>query len=217
MRPPPRLAIAALLGMGLTACPAEPPVPPPDGGGGEEGGLSIVWEGRPPALPAEVSGDLTIDRVTFRLDDLRVVGDGGSIDIDLKDLAWSSAGAPGPVPVLDASPGRYSRLAFELDGDDEGELAYAFEIEGKVKVNNVTSPFTIHDTSDLALSLECTIELEVGKPAQLRVRVDLGKLAEVVDFGSLTPTNGRYVVEDGSELDKVRDEAKKAFDADKSD
>jgi hypothetical protein len=209
MRPCLRLAIATVLGMAVGGCPAEPTPPGPDGGGGD-GGLSIVWESRPSPIPSEPSSDIAIERASFLLEGLRVVSDGGSLELELKRLAWSRDGAPGPVPVKGASPGIYSRLLFELEGEEDDQ-AYAYEITGTVKINGTVYPFTIRDLADINLAVEFSFELRADDVASIPVRVEIDKLVEAVRFETLTREDGRYVVDEGAPLEAVRAQLKKSF------
>ncbi len=116
--------------------------------------------GRAP-IPSEPSSNVTIDRVVIRQDDLRVVGDAGSLDLDRDRLEWSRGIVPTELPVMGALPGLYSRLLFELNGNEDGD-EYAYEITGTVKIGNAFQPFTIRDTADLSLSLELAVTLPAG-------------------------------------------------------
>ena len=73
MLAPLRIAALAALAMATAGCPTDvPPTPPIDGPVGQ--GLSIVWDSRPAVFPSEPSSDMTIERVVFHQEELRVVG-----------------------------------------------------------------------------------------------------------------------------------------------
>ncbi|HSJ99931.1 MAG TPA: hypothetical protein VK932_01775 [Kofleriaceae bacterium] len=211
MRPCLRIALVAALAM-AAGCPNErPPVPPVDSGGGN--GLVITWESRPRVIPSEPSSDATIERVAFHQDDLRLVGDAGTIELARDELEWARGITPTALPVAGAVPGLYSRLLFELDGDDDvGREEYAYEITGTVKVNASFEPFTIRDTGDLTMTLDFSVMLAVGGDATIPVRVEIDKIVDVVDFSQVGKQDGRYLVENGSpQLSAVRTAVRAAF------
>jgi hypothetical protein len=181
-----------------------------DGGGG--GGLTIEWNGQPSTIPSEPSSDITIDRAVFHLDDLRLVGDAGPIDLDRDKLEWSRGIVPTALPVMGALPGLYSRLLFDLDGSDDGEVTYAYEITGTVKVNDSFQPYTLRDTSDLTLSLDFSIMLPAGGIATIPVRIEINKVVEVINFSQVSTQDGRYLVDDTSpQISNVRAAVRAAF------
>lgn len=204
-----RIALIAVVAMAATGCPADDTTTPPDGTGG--GALSVTWESQPGVIPSEPSSDATIERVVFLQNGLRVVGDAGTFDLDRDELEWSRGIVPTALPVADAAPGLYSRLLFDLDGD-EGDGDYAYEITGTVKVSTAFQPFTIRDTEDLALSLDFSIMLPVGGSATIPVRIAIDKIVEAVDFAQVPMEDGRYLVEsDSPQISAVRAAVSAAF------
>jgi hypothetical protein len=204
----------ALIAVAMTAagCETGDTAPPPvDGPGG--GGLILQWSSRPTVIPSEPSSNITIERAIFRQDSLRVVGDAGPFDLEREKLEWSRGIVPTALPVTGALPGLYSRLLFELEGDDDdGEEEYAYEITGTVKVSDTFRPFTIRDTSDADLMLEFSITLPAGAGATIPVRVEIDKIVEAVDFQSVSMEDGRYLVEKSSpQISAVRAAARAAF------
>jgi hypothetical protein len=208
-----RIALLAALAVAAAGCPIErPPVPPVDSGGGGNG-LVITWESRPGVIPSEPSSDATIERVSFQQDDLRLVGDAGTIQLDRDELEWARGITPTALPVTGAVPGLYSRLLFELGGDDEpGNEEYAYEITGTVKVNASFEPFTIRDTGELTMTLDFSVMLPIGGDATIPVRIELDKIVDAVDFSQVPKQDGRYLVENGSpQLSAVRTAVRAAF------
>ena len=205
------LRAAAVVAMAMAAGGCEVgDDPTPDAQG--NGGLTIQWSSRPGMIPSEPSSDLTIDRAVFQQDDLRLIGDAGSIDLTRDELEWSRGIVPPALPVTGALPGLYSRLLFELDGSDDGEIEYAYEITGTVKVNDAFQPFTIRDTADLALSLELSVMLAAGESATIPVRIELDKIVQVVNFSQVSKQDGRYLLdESSSQISNVRSAVRAAF------
>lgn len=214
-------ALAAALAVTAAGCEIGDNPTRPDGGGGGNGdgggtdgtGLTVTWESQPSTLPSTPSSNITIERAVVHQDDLRVVGDAGTFPLDRDELAWAQGTAPAALPVPSAPPGLYSKLLFDLDGDTDGStVEYAYEITGTVKVNDVTRPFTIRDTSEIALSLDFSIELRIGGSATIPVRLELDRIVNAVDFQQVSLDNGRYLVENGSgQMTAVRAAVRAAF------
>ena len=213
-------ALVAALAVTSAGCEIGDSHTPPDGGGGGGGdgggsggtGLTITWASQPSLIPSEPSSDLTVERAVVHQDDLRVVGDAGTFPLDRDELEWARGITPTALPVPGAPPGLYSRLLFDLDGDTDGTVEYAYEIIGTVKINDAFRPFTIRDTSELALSLDFSIALPVGGSATIPVRIDLEQVVKAVDFGQVSMTDGRYLVENGSgQMTAVRAAVRAAF------
>lgn len=208
---PLRFAVLALLGAAAAGCPGDPGTGPDAADGGTTE-LRIEWIGLPASLPGAVSSTATLERAKFRPDDLRVVGDAGPIELDRETLEWASGIVPTPDVPAGAPPGLYSRLLFELEGDDDGGGdEYAYELVGTARVGSTTRPFTIRDRGELELSLDFSIMLRAGSGARIPVRVDLGKLVEAVDFAQVPVVDGQFLVEDGPPLAAVRAVVRDAF------
>jgi hypothetical protein len=159
-----------------------------------------------------VASEATLERAVFRTHDLRVVGDAGPIELDRKSLEWARGIVPAPDIPAGAPTGLYSRLLFELEGDDDGGgEEYAYELVGTARVGATTRPFTIRDAGEVELSLEFSIMLRAGEAARIPVRVELDKLVEAVDFAQVPVIDGRFLVESGAQLAAVRDKAREAF------
>lgn len=201
-------AVLVASAMTLGACHVSDE-PTPDGSGS---GLSILWSARPEPIPSEPSSDRTIERAIFHLDDPRLVGDAGSIDLDLEKLEWSRGIVPAALPVAGALPGLYSRFLFELEGGVEGGGTYGYEITGTVKINDSFQPFTIRDAAELGLSLDLSIMLPAGGSATIPVRVNLDKIVGAVNFAQVPKDDGRYLVDSSSpQISAVRAAVRDAF------
>jgi hypothetical protein len=210
-----RIAVVVAAAIAAGGCPAgdeNPPIDAPGDGGGGGNGLTLQWNSRPSTIPSGPSSNVTIDRVVFRQDDLRVVGDAGSLELDRDRLEWSRGIAPTELPVTGALPGLYSRLLFELEGSEDGNLAYAYEITGTVKINNMFQPFTIRDTAELSLSLELSVTLPAGGSATIPVRIEIDRIVDVVSFSQVPRQDGRYLVDESSpQISSVRAAVRAAF------
>ena len=195
-----RSAILVAIATAASGCEIGDTYTPPDDAGGSGsggGGLRIEWNSNPLAIPGDLSPDLTIQRAVFLQDALRLVGEAGEFALDRDKLEWSGGVVPAPLPVTGALPGLYSRLLFELDGDDE-DNEYAYEIAGTVKINAEARPFTIRDTSDVAFMLNFSITLTAGETTTIPVRVEIDRSVNAVNFQSLNWDGMRYVIENGN-------------------
>src|SRR5450631_992612 len=115
-----------LLGV-IAACHGSDPGAPDgsmlDGdGSSSDRGLSITWATSPNTIPGETGGDgLSIASMTFRLANLRVIGDAGPGDtrtsVDSIELDWAAGAKPNAVSFADAPTGLYSRVILVVDGN----------------------------------------------------------------------------------------------------
>ena len=213
MRAPLRLILGAVLAMAAAGCEVGDTGDDGDNnddggdsdggdGGGDGGGitgLSIEWRGQPAALPGQISADLTITRAVFLLDDLRLVSDGGQLDLQLDRLEWAAGVVPPTLTVEGPSPGLYSRLLFGLEGDDEtSPVQYGYEIAGSVLVNGNTRQFLIRDHGELALMLQFSLTLSAGQTMVIPVRFELDKIVGVVNFEQASSSNERYTIDNNN-------------------
>jgi hypothetical protein len=167
-------------------------------------GLTIEWESRPENIPGAGPSDSFISAAELRLADLRVVGDAGPLALGAVTLAWAAEVSPAERVVDDAPSGLYSRCLFDLS---------SYEISGTVEVDDVEHPFTIRDTTPIAVSFAYSIMLPPGGQAEIPVRVAIGRLVGAVEFAQVPLQDGRYVIEPGSpQLERVRDELDEVFD-----
>lgn len=173
-------------------------------------GLTITWESKPEQIPGAGSSGIRIERATFRLANLRIVGDAGPQTLAALTLEWSAGVAPADLPVAGAPSGLYSRCIFDLA---PAGTAYAYELVGTVQINDMTRPFTIRDTGTTAISIEYSIMLPPGSEAEIPIEVDIDQIVDAVDFAQVPFQDGRYLIDDGSaQLTVVRNELAIAFD-----
>lgn len=180
-----------------------------DGGGPTSEQLRVAWEPRPSAIPGPSSSDATIERVVYRIRDLRVIGDATPSPLPRFALEWAAGVTPVPSAFSDAQLGTYSRLLFSLD---PGNDSFAYEISGQVDVDKVRYPYVIRDTQPFSIALDFTITLPPGGAATIPVRVEVDKLVNRVDFRQVTPVGGQRIVDgSSSQLAAVRNELSQAF------
>jgi hypothetical protein len=208
MTAPRRLALLATIAA-AAGCPGtDPPTPDPDGGVGGDG-LRLVWVGQPAALPGATPGGAVLERAAFHLSDLRVVGDAGTLELERERLEWSREATPPPDAPSGAPAGMYSRLRFDLEGDDDEP---SYELAGAVTVAGVTRPYVIRDGEKLAISIDLQVALAPGGRAQIGVQVAHGRIVDAVNFAQVPILGGAYVVDkSSSQIGAVRAAARAAF------
>lgn len=189
------------------------------GGGGDDepmkdggaSGLTLTWESRPERIPDEPGQSPRVTSASFNASNVRLIGDAGPVAVGALWLAWTAETQPADLRVADAPSGLYSRCLFDLVPPDGG---YAYEISGTVTQNSTPVPFVIRDRGTTPISIDFSEMLAPGGEALVRVRVRIDTLVGAVDFSQVTPQGGTLVVEDGTQVENVRDDLDDAFDAD---
>ena len=148
----------------------------------------------------------------FRVANLRVIGDAGPGDTrtskDTFQVAWSEGTAPGTIEFADAPSGMYSKLALLADGN---LVDYSYEVQGTVRINDVTHPFKIHDRSPVAVALDTEVELDPGEGAVLDLKLDLQPALDVLDFTTLHDDDGTLELDTfDSQMSDFRDKMMEA-------
>lgn len=206
--------VSHFLGRGLLACVVatgcgngdsaglliDAPVVIGDGSNNATPALSVRWATEPVAIPGDAGSNVIISRLLFRVATLRIIGDAGPGDtrtsVDAIKVEWSQGMTPQAVGFADAPTGLYSRIILLADGN---LIDYSYEIAGTVKLDNVVTPFMIHDRSPLAISLDTTATLDPGQATALTVTVRITQALQALDFHQLTR------VGDGLTLDTFDD------------
>jgi hypothetical protein len=189
-----------LLG-GIAACHTSDPnttdASPPTGDGSNVGdqGLEVTWSSATP-IPGNVTSDVTVSSLLFRIANLRVIGDAGPGDsrtsVDSIEVAWSQGTTPVPVTFADAPTGLYSHLVFLADGN---LIDYSYELKGTAKVDGNVTPFVIHDRSPLPVSLDTNATLDPNQETSLAIDVGLDQALQTVDWSHLDTNNGTLTLD----------------------
>lgn len=214
-----------LLGV-IAACHGSDPSAPDgsiatDGSSSSDHGLSIAWATSPSSIPGDTGGDgTTIASLTFRIANLRVIGDAGPGDtrtsIDSIELAWATGAKPNPVAFADAPTGLYSHVILLADGN---LIKYSYELSGTTKLDGNIMPYQIHDRSPLAISLDTSAMLEPNAAASLGVTIRIDQALQSLDFHKLSNNNGTLVLDtfDGAMSDFRNKMMDSVFQADHPD
>jgi hypothetical protein len=190
-----------LLGV-IAACHGSDPSAPDgsmlgDGSSSTDRGLSIKWATSPNTIPGETGGDgLSIASMTFRLANLRVIGDAGPGDnrtsVDSIELDWAAGAKPNPVSFADAPTGLYSRVILVVDNN---LIDYSYELAGTTKLDGNIMPYQIHDRSPLAISLDTSAMLEPNQTASLGITIRIDQALQSLDFSKLSNQSGTLVLD----------------------
>ncbi len=184
--------------------------------------LRLAWTGQPAALPAPVGGNVTLATASFAAMNLRVVGDAGPGDprtlVDHVAIAWSAGAQPPPIAFPSAPLGKYSRVVFSLDGEDQVSQATAaasYTLTGTVAIQGAAAvPFRVTDDTEISVAFDVDAELVVNADATVEVAVDLAKIVGAVDFKTLPVVDGvRVLASDDPQADAVRAKLVDAFHA----
>ena len=182
--------VATGCGSGPSSAGADSAVATGDGSNTITPALSVRWATEPVAIPGDAGSNVTISRLLFRVANLRVIGDAGPGDtrtsVDAIQLGWSQGVTPESVGFAHAPTGLYSRIILLADGN----LAdYSYEIGGSVNLDNVATPFVIHDRSPLAISLDTSATLDPGQATALTITVRIDQALQALDFHQLAHTS----------------------------
>jgi len=212
--------------VGLAGCPGPAPSDdaPVDMAPPQSATLHVTWNPRPDVLPGDVNSSISVDRVTFGIDSLRVVGDAGPGDprtsIDHLKLEWDSSDKPDAITFDNAPPGLYSRMEWLLDTRNllrEDDPIYVFEIVGDVDISGSDEKFRLRETAQLPISFDIQADLLPPNDATIDVRVDVERIVTAVDFESLPKVDGERLLDHGDpQMPAIRAKVVEAFSKDDS-
>lgn len=174
-------------------------------------GLLVSWTSNP-SLPGQIKNDLIVTSARFEISRLQVIGDSGTpMTPSPITLSWSdeTTGDPATLGFSSAPGGLYSQIAIEL----ERSGGNSYEIRGTTKVNGVTKPFFLHDSTDIQLDITSyAVVFSPGSDAVLPIRVDLQAPLGVIDFAAATEVGGTLDLGPSDpQMTEVRDRLDNAF------
>jgi hypothetical protein len=167
------------------------------GSGSSDHGLTITWATSPSSIPGDTGGDDgSITTMTFRVANLRVIGDASAGDdrtsVDSIELDWAAGATPNAVSFADAPAGLYSKVILLADGN---LIDYSYELAGTTKLDGNTLPYQIHDRSPLAISLDTSTMLEPNQTASLGITIRIDQALQSLDFHKLSNQSGTLVLD----------------------
>lgn len=192
----------------LAGCPATPADDDvPDAPPVTETALHLDWKSLPASVPADLSDELTLERVSFEIANLRIVGDTGAIDYPTT-VAWGDQG-PARLDFPNAPAGLYARVEFEArgaDGDDDG-----VELRGTVETDSGSDEFKL-ELGDLTVSVDVALQLDPGDDRTQTITVDFGAVLEAIDFDAIPVVDGkRELDDDDPKAAAIRDQLERSF------
>lgn len=176
--------------------------------GDDVSAIRIEWRTEP-EVPASSWGgpwDATLSRATFRLEDLRVVGDAAILERPELEMEFIERDRP-VLEFKPAAPGMYSTFIGHID---------SYEIEGTVRVMGQDRDFLIQDDPPSSTTFVVQLgntNVEQGKTRRLRVNIELDDFIDDLDWSAADEEDGLLVLSDDM-LDEAREEIAEAFDLD---
>jgi hypothetical protein len=196
----------------LGGCPG-PADPEPDAAVHGDVGVRLAWSTQHPNnIPGPAKANITITSAKFSLFNVRVISDVAPDDprtrLPQLDLAWSEGVMPAVNAFIDAPPGIYSRVGFELA--EHGDIEVSYEITGTARIEALEVPFRIVDTGEFDVSVSHKrTTLAPGADAEMGVRLDFEKVIDRVDFMELPIVEGvRVLDENSAQIEDVRQAVK---------
>ena len=177
----------------LVGCPSDDTVAPD--APVEQNGLIVDWSSQPAAWPSDLGDAVTLERASFAIDSLRVIGDAGPGDPRTTkvtfEVRWDESSQPSDVLFSDAPPGLYSQVSIVLDGHSSD----AFEIRGRAYINGNDWEYRIEDTTPLGFTIPIDKVLSPGDLVTLAVHVDFVHALDSIDFSTLRIDEGHLELE----------------------
>jgi len=174
-------------------------------------GLTVTWA-TAPQLPGQVSDALVVTSAKVRVKRLEVIGDAGPGDTTRRDvqLVWSESAQPLPITFAFASPGIYSKVTLDIDGDLEGA---SYEILGLIDDGVGMAPFQIRDRGALAIDIDgYELRLAAGAHAQVPIRIELGEVFADLTVEQFHDEGGVWMLDDADPyINELRDALARAF------
>jgi hypothetical protein len=188
-------AAAWAVAWSLCACgPGDPATP--DGPVGA-GGLVVQWESTPASWPAQLGDGVVLDRASFAVDNLRVIGDAGPGDprttASNLDVRWDSNTQPAAITLPEAPSGLYSQLSLLIDGQ---LTERSYELRGEAMIGDSSVDLRIRDDDPLAFTHVIDQTLAPGGGVTITVRVKFAHALDALDLPALVE-DGRIDLQTG--------------------
>jgi hypothetical protein len=165
--------------------------------------LRVAWQ-LDTTVPGPSGGDVTLDRVRFELDNLRVVGDAGPVSRAEVRLEWDRESTGVTLVFKDIPAGIYSRVVFEVDDDTR--------FDGTVIISGTEEDFRIDKLGEVDVAFDIDLELVPGDDRTLDVRIAVASVIAAIDFERLPVVSGRRELTQGDpQAAAVRDAIRAAF------
>jgi hypothetical protein len=179
-------------------------------------GIKVHWSSQPAQWPGTID-TVQLDRATFRIDSLRVIGDAGPGDprttADTIMVEWKDDAQPQDIDFADAPIGLYSQLALMVDGDEFDSGKDAYEIRGRVTVGSNDYELRINDADPLPINLSIDQMLRPGAVTTIDIDIDIGHALTGLDFQTIPLEDGRFEIDQDSTgiIEGFRDKLVESF------
>jgi hypothetical protein len=142
-------------------------------------------------LPVDLPRGVRLDRVIFRLDNLRVIGDAGDMRTSksMFDVEWDQDLVPAAIEFTDAPTGLYSQLSLQIDGRESGRDSY--RMDGEVDIGGSDYDFEIRDEVPMPITLGIEEMVTPGQTSTIYIDIDFAHAFEGVDFSTLPIQSGK--------------------------
>lgn len=202
---------AVIAGLVVAGCGDEST--PQAGDAAVGGGLVLAWDAQPTTWPGDVGRGVTIERATFAVDSVRIVGDAAPGDprttASALELQWDQAGTPAAVVFPDAPGGVYSQLSLRIDGLVAGP---SLSIGGRVVRDDGDYAFTIVEDSPVSVTLALDASLAPPAPLTVVVRIDFEHVLDAIDFAAIDDSGGTLeIASDDPQMATVRTKLVESF------
>lgn len=180
-------------------------------------GVFVNWDIRP-SLPAQLSGQLTVNEVLLQVQHLQLVSDAGADDSTTRStyqLDWTESMDPPQDTFPDAPVALYQKLLLYVAPPSFQSVAYQISgtwRDGRPGGGGQQRQFVITDQTGFMSSIDCNAMLPAGGSIMTGIQVDLRDALDSINFDSMQPVNGMYVLDGGQQLSNVRKQLQKSFD-----
>ena len=177
-------------GLLVAACGDDTSMPGTDAATGS--GLVVAWSTQPATWPIDLGEGLTLERATFAVDRLRMVGDAAPGDprttASAFELLWDDVSRPPELSFPNAPGGVYSQLSLLVDGHVAGP---SIELRGHARVGGTDYEYRITDDSPVSATL--AIDKTHRPPAATGVvlRIDFEATLRAIDFSMVGNSGDR--------------------------
>lgn len=181
-------------------------------------GVFVNWDIRP-SLPAQVSGQMTVNEILLQVSNLQLVSDAGADERTTRStyqLDWTEGMDPPQDTFPDAPVALYQKMLLFVAPPAFQTSAY--QISGTWKDGgggggggNQEKPFLITDQSGFKSSIDCNMVLPAGSSITTGIQVDLRDVFDNIDLSKVPSNNGVITLDGGQQLNVVRMRLQSAF------
>jgi hypothetical protein len=177
-------------------------------------GVFVNWDIRP-TLPAQVSGQMTINEVLLQVSHLQLVSDAGADESTTRStyqLHWAAGMGPPKDTFPDAPVALYQKMLLYIGPPSFQSSAYQISGTWRDGGSNPEKPFLITDQNGFMSSINCNMMLPAGSSITTGIQVDLRGVFDNIDLDKVPSKDGVITLEGGPQLTTIRMRLQKSFD-----